>query len=81
MPICPICKSDAQPLPKTWDHEGFDCLKHGKFKVSGSVLAVDPGKPASREQWEAALKKARARAKSGEWPLIDVYDSEAWSPS
>jgi hypothetical protein len=79
--ICPICKCPATPLPKTWDYEGFDCPKHGKFKVHGTVVAVDANHPASREQWEAALEKAKARTKPGEWPLILSYDCEVWNPS
>ena len=81
MPLCPICHSEAKELPRTDDHDAFDCPNHGKFKVHGTVLAVALNHPASREQWEAALKKAKERTKPGEWPLITVYDSEVWSPS
>lgn len=81
MPICPICQSKSEALDKTGDHEGFDCPQHGKFKVHGTVLAVNPNHPANREQWEAALNKAKARAEPGEWPIILIYDCEAWSPA
>jgi hypothetical protein len=74
MTVCPICKSEAKSLDRTGDPEGFDCPRHDKFKVSGSVCAVDAYKNASREQWEAAFKKAKARTKPGEWPVIQTYD-------
>jgi hypothetical protein len=74
--ICPICKSTAKTLDKTGDADGFDCPRHDKFKVADSVFQSAPSKDASREQWEAALTKAKAkaRAKPGEWPRIGTYD-------
>jgi hypothetical protein len=74
MTVCPICKSDAEPLDRTGDHDGYDCPQHGKFKVHGTVLAVETYMNAEREKWEAALEKAKARTKPGEWPLILSYD-------
>jgi hypothetical protein len=75
MPICPICQSEAKALDKIGDADGFDCPQHGKFKVAGSVFKeAGTGKTATCEQWEAALKKAKARTKPGEWPLIQTYD-------
>ena len=58
MPICPICQSEAKPLDRTGDAEGFDCPQHERFKVGGTALSTKSD--ASREQWEAALKKAKA---------------------
>lgn len=74
MAICPICKSEAKPLDKVGDFEGFDCPQHGKFKVAGTVFRVDTFKNASQEKWESALKKAKAKTNPGEWPLINSYD-------
>lgn len=75
MTICPICKSEAESLPRTGYHEAYDCPNDGKFKVGGTVLVDNnSGRNATRTQWEAALKKAKARAKPGEWPLIETYD-------
>jgi len=74
MTICPICKCEAKSLPRTGDFDVFDCPEHGKFKVAGTVFAVDACKNAAREKWEAALKKAKATTKPDEWPLIDFYD-------
>jgi hypothetical protein len=82
MPICPICQSETKSLDKTGDHEGFDCPQHDKFKVEGTVLAVDANHPASREQWEEALKNAKARAKPDGWPIITIYHCKAaWHPT
>jgi hypothetical protein len=73
--ICPICKSEAAVLDKTGAPDGFDCPHHGRFKVSSTVFAVSSFKDASREQWEAALKKAKAKATPDEWaPCITTYD-------
>jgi len=69
---CPICQSDVKPLPRTGDHDGFDCPRHGKFKVGGTALVVRAG--ASSEQWEAALKTAKGRAPPDEWPIISNDD-------
>jgi hypothetical protein len=74
MPICPICQSEAKALDKTGDADGFDCPQHRRVKVAGSVFEDATGKTATCEQWEAALKKAKARTKPGEWPLIQTYD-------
>ncbi|SHJ98039.1 hypothetical protein SAMN05444159_2079 [Bradyrhizobium lablabi] len=72
--ICPICKSIAKPLDKTSDADGFDCSRHDKFKVADSVFVNAPTQNASREQWEAALTRAKTKAKLGEWPCIRTHD-------
>jgi hypothetical protein len=74
MPPCPICKSEAKSLPRSGDHNGFDCVQHGKFKVNGTVLVIETYMNAGREKWEAALKRAKEKAAPGEWPLITSYD-------
>jgi hypothetical protein len=74
MTVCPICKSEAKSILPTGDFYVFDCPEHGIFKVAGTVCSVDTCKNASREKWEAALKKAKARTEPGEWPLIDYTD-------
>ena len=33
---CPICEVDAEASPITGDFQGFDCLAHRKFEVSGN---------------------------------------------
>ena len=72
MKTCPICGSDAGTLPRTGDAEGFDCPKHGKFKVAGTPLVTE--EDASRGQWESALARAKSRTKADEWPLIKSDD-------
>jgi hypothetical protein len=69
---CPICKTKALPLGRIGDAMGFDCPEHDKFKVSDTVLSLLREK--TREQWEAALAKAKQRTKPGEWPLVSSYD-------
>jgi hypothetical protein len=47
---------------------------HGNFKVADTVFAEGRAKVYTREQWEAALQKAKRRTKPGEWPVINSYD-------
>ena len=72
MTHCPICGAEAAELDRTGDADGYACARHGKFKVSGSVLSTRQG--ASRAEWEAALERAKARASAGEWPTIISTD-------
>jgi hypothetical protein len=65
---CPICKSEAAEIDRgLFDGIGFDCKFHGRFRVSGTVLAQR--KKWTRRRWEHALMLARARA-SETMPLI-----------
>jgi hypothetical protein len=71
---CPICKARAKPLDKIGDADGFECPNNGRFRVSGSVLEDSALREASRQRWEDALRRARAR-QPGEWaPTIMTYD-------
>ena len=70
--ICPICKSSAKPLDRVGDAEGYDCLRHGKFKVAGTALVTK--KDANSEQWEAALKRAKAGTAPDKWSCIKDGD-------
>jgi len=73
--LCPICKSPAvQELDRTGDATGFDCETHGNFKVADTVFGEGRAKDYTREQWEAALRKAKQRTKPGEWPVIKSSD-------
>ena len=69
---CPICKSPAQEHLHTGDAAAFHCPTHGDFKVADTVFAEDH----TRDQWEAALDKARQRVEpdDDEGPLIIVDD-------
>lgn len=72
MTVCPICQSETKPLDRTGDAEGFDCPQHGTFKVGGTALSTKS--EASREQWEAALKKTKDRTRPDLWPVITTQD-------
>jgi predicted RNA-binding Zn-ribbon protein involved in translation (DUF1610 family) len=71
---CPICKSPAQEIARTAEATGFHCPTHGDFKVADTVFAEDGADDYTREEWEAALDKAKQRAEPDEWPLIIVDD-------
>ena len=73
--LCPICKSPVvQELNRTGDAIGYHCATHSAFKVAHTVFAEQRSKNYSREQWEAALRKANQRKKPGELPLITSND-------
>ena len=66
---CPICNSEAAEIDRgLFDGVAFDCKFHGRFRVSGTVLAQRKGR--TRRQWEHALMLARARASETTTPLI-----------
>jgi hypothetical protein len=69
---CPICKSTAKPLDITGDAPGFDCPRHGKFKVGGTSMVTK--KDVDSGQWETALKRAKARTAPELWPVINESD-------
>ena len=73
--LCPICKSPAvQELNRTGDAIGYACATHGNFKVADIVFGEGRVKDYTREQWEAALHKAKQRTKAGEWLVIKSSD-------
>jgi len=63
-----------QELDRTGDATGFDCESHGKFKVANTVFKGGRVKNYIREQWEAALRKAKKRTKAAERPVIKSSD-------
>jgi predicted RNA-binding Zn-ribbon protein involved in translation (DUF1610 family) len=73
--VCPICKSPAQELPHTEHATGFECPTHGKFKVADSIVAEE----CTRQRWEAALRKAKLRAKPWEVPTV-MSEDLFWEP-
>ena len=72
--VCPICKSPAQEPPRTGDATAYHCPTHGDFKVAETVFAEEGAEDYTREEWEAALDKAKQRTEPDEWPLIVVDD-------
>ena len=74
--VCPICYPSAQELPRTGDATDFHCPTHGDFKVANTVFAEEGAQDYTREEWEAALDKAKQRTEpeQEEWPLIMTDD-------
>jgi hypothetical protein len=72
--LCPICKSAVQELDRTGDATGYACATHGNFKVANTVFAEAKAKDCTRQRWEAALRKAKLRAKPWEVPLVMSED-------
>src|SRR5262249_33513264 len=65
--------SDAR-THRTGDATGYACPTHGNFKVADTVFAEAKAKDYTREQWEAALEKAKERTEPEGWPLIITDD-------
>ena len=56
----PICNPEAEEIDRDiFEGVGYDCKFHGRFRVSGTVLAQR--KRRTRRQWEHALMLAKAR--------------------
>ena len=75
--LCPICKSPVvQELDRTGDAIGYHCPTHGNFKVADTVFAEEGAEDYTREEWEAALEKAKERTEPEEegWPFIITDD-------
>jgi hypothetical protein len=70
--ICPICKAEVAALDKVGAADGFDCPTNGRFKVSTTVL--DTKGDASRQEWEAALARAKAKDSDAWATVITSYD-------
>jgi hypothetical protein len=64
----------VQELNRTGDAIGYHCATDSAFKVADTVFAEKRSRNYSREQWEAALRKAKQRTKPGELPLITSND-------
>ena len=44
MAQCPICKSAAEEIDRGFfDGVGFDCRRHGRFRVTGTVIKLMEG--------------------------------------
>lgn len=70
----PDLQSAAQELDRTGDATRYYCATHSAFKVAETVFAEQRTKNYTREQWEAALLKAKQRRRPGEWPVITSND-------
>jgi hypothetical protein len=76
MATCPICKSAAEEIePGFFDGKTFRCENHGEFDVVDTVLQLPLYMDQSQAEWELALKRAAAAAKSvpGKRPRITTY--------
>jgi len=71
---CPICKVMAKRLDKIGDADGFECLVHDRFRVSGTVLATPALRSESAHRWEDALRRARERQPGESAPTITTAD-------
>jgi hypothetical protein len=70
---CAICGNHADPLPRTFDGDGFRCATCGDYGISGTVLSLERWKNLRSEQRVQALKNAKTQAKPGKLPIITDY--------
>jgi hypothetical protein len=70
---CPICGKTANPLPRTFDGDGFRCASCGDYGISGTVLVLERWKNLGPMQRLQALANAKVQAKPGKLPIITDY--------
>jgi hypothetical protein len=68
MQACPICGGFTEPLPRKGDWDGFKCPVHGPVRMSGTILSTRSN--ATRQEWEKAFDRAKARTEPDEDPVI-----------
>jgi hypothetical protein len=81
MAQCPICRSAEEEIDRgLFDGVGFDCKRHGRFRVSGTVINLMKSNEWPRRDWERALMLAQGEAVGDALPLI-TSDHFALRPS
>jgi hypothetical protein len=70
---CPICGKHVEPLPTTFDGEGFRCDTCGDYGISGSVLASKSWEKLGSNRRRKALWNAKRQAEPGKLPKITTY--------
>ena len=71
--VCPICQTRANPIVNTVVTIGFNCPKHGRFRVMHTTRSSPALDNASEEKWERALQRARSRHPDA-WAAIIMDD-------
>ena len=67
----PDLQSAAEEIDRGFfDGVGFDCRRHGRFRVTGPVIKLMESNEWTRQAWESALMVAKRAAKLGDLPLI-----------
>jgi hypothetical protein len=69
---CPICGNHADPLPKTFDSEGFQCKACGDYGISDTLLKTG-WESLGQSQRRQALESAKRQAEPGKLPKITTY--------
>jgi hypothetical protein len=70
---CAVCGNKADPLPRTFDGDGFRCASCGDYGISGTVPALEKWKNLGPSQRLEALANAKKQAKPGKLPIITSY--------
>ena len=66
---CEICGALAvDRTPPDFDGLKLECGECGKYAIAGTSL--DTFRKLESEERRGALRKAKSRARAGEWPLI-----------
>jgi hypothetical protein len=69
---CPICGNNADPLPKTFDGDGFQCKTCGDYGISDTLLKTRWESLGQNERRQA-LESAKRQAEPGKLPMIMTY--------
>lgn len=70
---CPICERSCELLARSIDATCYECVRCGKFCLSGTVLAVVPNAFELDEKKRALISHAiqRMQTKNGRLPVLD----------
>jgi Zn-finger nucleic acid-binding protein len=66
---CPVCAGEARNrTPRNFDGYVIECPSCGNYEVDGGTW--EKFKDASRQEWAAALTRARSAMGFARWPTI-----------
>jgi hypothetical protein len=70
---CPICGNHADPLPTTFDGDGYRCGTCGDYGIAGTLLGLEKWENLDRSGRLQALSSAKMQAELGKLPKITSY--------
>jgi hypothetical protein len=70
---CAICGSHADPLPRTFDGDGYRCGTCGDYGIAGTILGLERWENLDRGGRLQALSSAKTQAKPGKLSIITSY--------
>jgi len=72
---CPICGKHVEPLPTTFDGEGFRCDTCGDYGISGSVLKVGKSLDQTAGVKHCGMPKGKQNRESCQRSLLTLSET------